>query len=151
MILALEPTVQISIIAAFASVIVALLGLLAEAMRRNHNAVRAIKKDTVNTKEQVANSHSTNLREDIDVITGLVEKVAVNTEKLRDGQANIVSRVSELRNDQHQSRVDAAQERVERQQADARIDAHITRVAITAAQVATALAIREKQEDNTHK
>lgn len=137
--LVVDPTVQVSMIAAFASVIVALLGLLAEGMRRNHNALRAVKKDTRGTREQVENSHSTNLRDDIDVIVEKIERVAEIAEGLAEGQQNMTIRVNQLRDDQHASRVDAALERQERLAADDRIQEHIKSVAETAARVQTAL------------
>lgn len=146
--LVIDPTVQVSMIAAFASVIVALLGLLAEGMRRNHNALRAVKKDTRGTREQVENAHSTNLRDDIDTLMEKIEKVAEVANTLVEGQHQITIRVNQLRDDQHASRVDQAQERQERLAADQRIDQHIAAVAINSAQVAEALRKRESHLDH---
>lgn len=146
--LALDPTVQAAGVVAFGSIIVALLGLLAEGMRRNHNALRAVKKDTRGTREQVENSHSTNLRDDIDTLTGLVERVADRTERLVEGQVALKADVHQLRNEQHQSRVDAAQERQERLAADDRMDEHISIVRAKEDELARALRLRERALDN---
>lgn len=131
--LVIEPTVQVSMIAAFASVIVALLGLLAEGMRRNHNALRAVKKDTRGTREQVENSHSTNLRDDIDLLAQLLEKQDTKSDA-------VLEAVTYLRRD-------VQQEREERLEADKANRDHIRVVAETTARVAAALAEREKHLD----
>lgn len=136
-----DPTVQVALVAGFASIVVALLGLLAEGMRRNHNALRAVKRDTRGTREQVENSHATNLRDDIDVLIDKVEKVADAAGHLLEGQRQHGRELGHLRKD-------AQQERQERLAADERIDRHIATVAVTAAQVAEALARRESHLDH---
>lgn len=132
--LVLDPTVQAALVTSFGLIIVALLGLLAEAVRRTHNSLRSVKKDTRGTREQVENSHSTNLREDIDRLTSLVETSV-------DGQRQLMNRIDQLHED-------ATLERRERLAADQRIDTHIATVAVTAAQVADALRLRERQLDH---
>ncbi|GGN40138.1 phosphoenolpyruvate-protein kinase (PTS system EI component) [Actinoplanes campanulatus] len=65
MIAALEAPVQAAIVTAAGTVIVALLGLGLEFMRRSHKRIGEV-------REQVANSHKTNLRDDIDrVLDGI--------------------------------------------------------------------------------
>lgn len=152
---ALEPTITGALVSAFGGIIVALLGLLAEGMRRNHNALRAVKKDTRASREQIQNSHSTNLRDDIDGLIEKVESVADAASQLVEGHGRLMrgqdllsTHVNQLRDEQHQSRVDQAQERAERLAADVRIDQHIATVAITAAQVAEALRSRERHLDH---
>jgi len=54
------------VIVAMCSVIVALLGLIGKAVYDNKRETKAIKKDVKETKYQVKNDHTTNLREDVD-------------------------------------------------------------------------------------
>lgn len=54
------------VIVAMCGVIVALLGLIGKAVYDNKRETTSIKKDVKETKFQVANDHSTNLREDVD-------------------------------------------------------------------------------------
>ncbi|MEU4155688.1 DUF2746 domain-containing protein [Actinoplanes sp. NPDC026670] len=60
-ILALEAPVQAAIVTTFGTIAVALIGIILELLRRNHKKLGAV-------KDQVQNSHSTNLRDDIDVV-----------------------------------------------------------------------------------
>ena len=148
---AIDPSVQAAVVTTIGLIVVALLGLIAEGLRRNHVATRSIKKDTRASREQVQNDHSTNLRDDVDRILEVIEKVAATTDSLVDGQHRLgeglrtaTVRLDQLRADQTQSRVDQAQERQERLAADERIGHHIESVAATAVRVQAALEAQEK-------
>ena len=84
--------------------ITALAGLIVELIRR-HSAVA---KDVAITREQVQNSHSTNLRDDLDDLHSTVKLVLSSTEALR---------------------AELAQERRERMAVASRLDAHLTQIA----------------------
>jgi hypothetical protein len=79
MALDLDPTVQVSIVGVLGPVALALVGIFAEYVRRKLNSVS----DTVNSaedhareaKEQVKNSHTTNLRDDMDLLHDDVKEV----------------------------------------------------------------------------
>lgn len=60
-ILALEAAVQAAIVTAAGTVLVALIGIALELLRRNHKRLGRV-------QEQVVNSHPTNLRDDIDQV-----------------------------------------------------------------------------------
>ncbi|MFI5840539.1 DUF2746 domain-containing protein [Catenuloplanes sp. NPDC051500] len=92
-IFSLEAPVQAAIVTAVGTVTVALIGVVLEYLRRNHKRLGEV-------KEQVANSHKTNLRDDIDVV------------------------IAELRG----LRTEVQQERRERFEADQRTDARLAQL-----------------------
>jgi len=72
---------------AFISGVLAIIGgAVAEFMRRNHNALKEVRATSEAAREQVQNSHSTNLRDDLDeVIQGvrtLLDGQRVHTEQI---------------------------------------------------------------------
>lgn len=64
----LDPTVQVAVISGAFALLIALISMCGELVRRSHKTLHAV-------REQVQNSHSTNLRDDIDRIGSLVERV----------------------------------------------------------------------------
>lgn len=66
--LALEPPVQAAIVTAGGTVTVALLGILVELLRRQSKRLSEVKDHAAAARDQVQNSHKTNLRDDIDVV-----------------------------------------------------------------------------------
>ncbi|MEV4642780.1 DUF2746 domain-containing protein [Actinoplanes sp. NPDC049548] len=63
--LALDATVQAATVTALGTIIVALVGIALELLRRNHKRLGTV-------RDQVQNNHDTNLRDDVDqVLTGL--------------------------------------------------------------------------------
>lgn len=69
----LDPTVQVALITTLGTFLVAILGLAAEALRRHAKALDEVRQNTREAKEQVVNSHSTNLRDDIDDLRKAIE------------------------------------------------------------------------------
>lgn len=67
-ILALEPPVQAAIATSAATVVVALIGVALELLRRSHKKLGAV-------RDQVENSHGTNLRDDIDHVIAAVSRI----------------------------------------------------------------------------
>ncbi len=64
-IFALEASVQAATVTAIGAIIVALVGIALELLRRNHKQLGTV-------RDQVQNKHSTNLRDDVDkVLSGL--------------------------------------------------------------------------------
>lgn len=58
--------VQVALIGLVGTLSVALLGVLVESMRRHQKAISEVREHTVASLEQVQNSHTTNLRDDLD-------------------------------------------------------------------------------------
>lgn len=87
--------------ALFVAAIAALAGILIELIRRH----KMVAEDIAATREQVQNSHSTNLRDDIDQLHDTVRLVLSSTESLR---------------------AELAQERRERMAVSNRLDTHLT-------------------------
>jgi hypothetical protein len=78
--LALEPTVQSALVTGAGTVLVALIGVVAELLRRQHKALDAVKQHTEATHDQVQNGHPSNLRDDVD-------RLLVGVDQVLDGQA----------------------------------------------------------------
>jgi hypothetical protein len=77
--LAVEPTVQAAAITGLCAVLVALTGVVVELLRRQQKAIGAVKAHAEATRDQVQNSHGTNLRDDVD-------KLLLGVDDLLDGQ-----------------------------------------------------------------
>lgn len=118
----MEPTVQVALISAAGTVLVALVGVLTEALRRHHKAITEVKENTREAREQVKNSHKTNLRDDLDTVVLLLNKAlenqAVHDESMRTLSADIGGLRAEIRH-----------ERDERLEVSRRLDAHMTATA----------------------
>jgi hypothetical protein len=70
-----SPDVQVALIGLIGTLGVAFLGLMAEAMRRQHKALGEVREHTAVAREQVQNSHPTNLRDDLDLLHADVRSV----------------------------------------------------------------------------
>jgi hypothetical protein len=88
--------VLISVITASATVIVAVIGVLGERLRRSVRTIR----------QQVQNDHRTNLRDDLDGIRDLVTTVASDLRRVDRGQATLISEVNLLRTGWQKNRDD---------------------------------------------
>ncbi|QAY15848.1 hypothetical protein SEA_TINABELCHER_25 [Streptomyces phage TinaBelcher] len=73
--LALDPAVQVSLVTAGSTIGVALIGVLVELARRQHNALSAVAEDVQVARDHVANTHTTNLRDDIDSLMHRIDRV----------------------------------------------------------------------------
>lgn len=102
--MALDPTVQTAIVGG----VFGLLALLLD--RRRGRDIKAVAEHASAAREQVQNSHSTNLRDDLD-------KVLDGIETLKQGQTQHSSEIGGLR-------ADLRQERIERLDVARRLDDH---------------------------
>jgi hypothetical protein len=87
--LALDATVQVAFVAGGFGVItslIALFGVLIPKIHRNTDALAEV-------KEQVANSHGTNLRDDLDFIRDLVLDVKADIAWVRRDHLDLIERV----------------------------------------------------------
>lgn len=73
--LALDPSVQVALVTAGGTLGVALIGVLVELARRQSNALSAVAEDVSVARDHVANTHSTNLRDDIDSLMHRIDQV----------------------------------------------------------------------------
>lgn len=55
--------------------------VVGEMLRRQHNALKAVREDTAAARVQTENTHSTNLRDDIDRVIGLAERLVDGQER----------------------------------------------------------------------
>ncbi|MER5851028.1 DUF2746 domain-containing protein [Streptomyces sp. NPDC002012] len=109
--LALAPAAQAALFSAAGTVLVALVGVLVELVRRQGTALNEVREHTQEARDQVANTHSTNLRDDLDrVISGL--------DRVLNGQAEHSRDIRELR-------TELSHERIERLAVSERLDTHI--------------------------
>lgn len=128
--LSLEPSVQVSLVTAGGTVGVALLGIAAEFMRRQAKAITEVAGHAQEARDQVANTHSTNLRDDLDSVMYRLDRVL-------DGQARHEESLREQGREISELRSDIAHERTERLAVAKRLDQHVSTVAsATAATVA---------------
>ncbi|MFD7976710.1 DUF2746 domain-containing protein [Streptomyces sp. NPDC059071] len=111
MTLALEPTVQVSLVTACGTVLVALIGIAAEFMRRQAKAINEVAGHAQEARDQVANTHSTNLRDDLDAVAYRIDRVLALQERHSE-------EISALRQD-------IAHERRERLAVSERLDDHM--------------------------
>ncbi|MEU9605469.1 DUF2746 domain-containing protein [Streptomyces sp. NPDC048057] len=101
----------------------ALVGVLVELVRRQGNALSAVAEDVSVARDHVANTHDTNLRDDIDSLMHRIDRVL-------DGQAHHDEALRDLRRD-------IAHERLERLAVSKRLDQHVSTTAGTTAAVGT--------------
>jgi Protein of unknown function (DUF2746) len=114
----LDPTVQSAIVGLVGAVLVALISLLGILMQRHNKTLNTV-------RDQVQNSHSTNLRDDVDRV---LEGVAQLAEMSRAHGYEL----GHLRRD-------LQQERVERQALSERVDEHVITASANAAAAAAAI------------
>lgn len=102
----MDPQVQIALIGAA----VALITLFVEGLRRQHKAITETRDNSRVTKEQTQNSHSTNLRDDIDDVRESVREVHHEFSNtlltLTAGQQRLVDAIEGVREDQRQERAE---------------------------------------------
>lgn len=77
----LDPTVQVALVTAGGTVVVTVLGIFAELFRRQHVALNKVGEDVQVAREHVANTHDTNLRDDIDRLMDGLDQVIKNQER----------------------------------------------------------------------
>lgn len=100
----MSPDVQVSVVTTGGMVIVALVGVAIEILRRQSSALEEV-------RDQVSNTHDTNLRDDLDrVITGL--------DTVLDRQADHATEIGILR-------TEVRHERLERLSVSERLDDHL--------------------------
>lgn len=101
-----DPTVQVALVSAGGAVTAALVGVLVELVRRQGHVMGEV-------REHVANTHGTNLRDDLDrVIDGMG--------RVLEGQARHSEELSSLRSE-------ISHERAERLAVAERLDDHLSR------------------------
>ncbi|MCY0933621.1 DUF2746 domain-containing protein [Streptomyces sp. H34-S4] len=116
--LALDPVVQVSLVTAGSTVGVALLGIAAEFMRRQAKAISAVAEHAQEARDQVANTHDTNLRDDLDSVMHRIDRVLA-------GQALHGEALSRQGEEIAGLRQDVAHERRERLAVAERLDDHM--------------------------
>lgn len=109
--LALDPSVQVSLVTAGGTVAVALVGVVIELLRRQANAINEVREHAAEARDQVANTHSTNLRDDLDAVAHRLDRVLA-------GQEQHTQDIAALR-------ADIAHERRERLAVAERLDDHM--------------------------
>lgn len=103
-VLAMEPGVQVALVTAGGTVMVAAIGILAEFARRQSSTLTEV-------RDQVANTHDTNLRDDLDAVMYRIDRVI-------DSQEQHGKSIDRLCNE-------IGQERRERLSVSDRLDAHL--------------------------
>jgi hypothetical protein len=108
---AMEPTVQVALVSTGGTILVTLIGVCVEFMRRQHKALTEVRDNTQEARDQVANSHSTNLRDDMD--------------RLHDDVREVLDVLRQHGSEIGGLRADLRQERVERLAVSERLDNHL--------------------------
>ena len=110
----LDPSVQVAAITGAFGVLVALVGVFTEALRRQGKAIGQVREDTSAAREQVQNEHTdTNLRDDVDAVLAALERIE---HAQRQYDTDIGGLREEIRH-----------ERVERNDLEQRLDRHVER------------------------
>lgn len=73
--LALDSSVQVALVTAGGTVGVALVGVLVELVRRQGNALSEVRENVQVARDHVANTHTTNLRDDLDSVLHRIDRV----------------------------------------------------------------------------
>lgn len=105
---ALDSDVQAALVTAIGAVLVALVGVALELLRRSHKRLGAV-------SEQVENNHASNLRDDVD-------RLLSGVDQLLDGQQNQDDLLREHTRDIGGLRAELRQERAERLDVERRMD-----------------------------
>ncbi|MGW3336216.1 DUF2746 domain-containing protein [Streptomyces sp. NPDC001009] len=111
----MSPDVQVAAVSAGGMITVALVGVLVELVRRQGTALAEVREHTQEARDQVANTHTTNLRDDLDRVISGLDRVLV-------GQARHSRDIRDLR-------ADLSHERAERLAVAERLDSHISTTA----------------------
>lgn len=109
--LALEPSVQVALVTAGGTVTVALVGVVVELLRRQAGALAEVREHAQEARDQVANTHTTNLRDDLDAVAERIDRVLALQERHTEEIAAL--------------RSDIAHERRERLAVAERLDDHM--------------------------
>ncbi|NWF28256.1 DUF2746 domain-containing protein [Streptomyces sp. PKU-EA00015] len=110
--MSLDPNVQVALVSAGGVVTAAFMGVLVELVRRQGTALAEVREHAQEARDQVSNTHTTNLRDDLDqVISGL--------DQVLEGQAEHSRDIRELR-------TELSHERSERLAVAERLDTHIS-------------------------
>ncbi|UFD97963.1 hypothetical protein PQC18_gp25 [Streptomyces phage Pablito] len=110
-----EPAANVALITTGGTVAVALIGALVELLRRQHNAIAEVRENAQEARDQVSNTHTTNLRDDLDDLH----------EDVREVLRVLTQHTTEIGG----LRDDLRQERRERLAVSDRLDDHITSAA----------------------
>ena len=115
-----NPIVEFAIAApeATAAIVTAVLGFLGVVFEKQRRAHKRLERATETVREQVQNSHSTNLRDDMDRVLEGQERILA----ILDGHGKSIGG---LRDDLRQVRDELATEREERRDVGRRLDAHV--------------------------
>ncbi|WMI33348.1 hypothetical protein SEA_PROVOLONE_27 [Streptomyces phage Provolone] len=120
-----EPTVQVALVTTGGTILVTLIGVVVEMLRRNHKALSEVQENVTIARDQVANSHSTNLRDDMD--------------RLHDDVREVLDVLRQHGSEIGGLRADLRQERAERMEVSRRLDTHLSTVASTTAATVAAV------------
>ncbi|MFF4510582.1 DUF2746 domain-containing protein [Streptomyces mirabilis] len=72
---------QVAAVTTGGTVCVALVGILIEMMRRQANAMSEVRENVQVARDHVANTHSTNLRDDLDSVMSRIDQVIDGQER----------------------------------------------------------------------
>jgi hypothetical protein len=109
--LALDSSVQAAMVTAFGAVLVALVGVALELLRRNHKRLGAV-------RDQVQNNHPENLRDDVDRLLSGVDQILA-------GQQTQDLMLREHTRDINGLRTELRHERAERLDVERRLTNHL--------------------------
>ncbi|MET9861952.1 DUF2746 domain-containing protein [Streptomyces smyrnaeus] len=109
--LAVAEGVQVALITAGGTVVVGLIGIVAEFMRRQSNALTEVRENTAEARDQVSNTHTTNLRDDMD--------------RMHEDVREVLSVLSQHGTEIREIRSEIRQERRERLSVSERLDDHV--------------------------
>ncbi|MFE7124025.1 DUF2746 domain-containing protein [Streptomyces sp. GMY02] len=109
--MSLDPSVQVAAVSAGGMIVAAGFGVLVELLRRQGSTIAEVAEHAQEAREQVVNTHSTNLRDDLD-------RVLADLGRVLEGQAEHSRSITALR-------TELAHERAERLAVAERLDEHI--------------------------
>ncbi|MGW6600615.1 DUF2746 domain-containing protein [Streptomyces sp. NPDC055036] len=112
MLIAVEPAANVALITTGGTIAVALIGALVEMVRRQRSAIEEVRENAQEARDQVSNTHTTNLRDDLDDLRADVREVL----RILGQHTEEIGGVRE----------DLRQERRERLAVSDRLDDHIT-------------------------
>jgi len=107
----LDPAIREALISGGGTALVTLAGLITQLLRRQTKALAEVREHALEAREQVSNTHETNLRDDLDKVIG-------GLDQLLDGQARHEEALHDLR-------LEVAHERTERLAVADRLDTHM--------------------------
>ncbi|QBI99389.1 hypothetical protein SEA_CAELUM_26 [Streptomyces phage Caelum] len=95
--LASDSSVQVALVSAGGTLGVALVGVVVELLRRQAGAINEVREHTQEARDQVANTHSTNLRDDLDAVAYRIDRVLALQERHSEDIAALRSDISHER------------------------------------------------------